>query len=56
MKYHISCKSALTRWISKYTNGIEMKPTCKGKGQSQMNKGRKTPFEERIEIAQSRMT
>lgn len=51
-KYHISSKSVLTRWISKYTNGIEMKPTRKGKGQSQMNKGRKTTFEERIEIAQ----
>ncbi|WCF08753.1 helix-turn-helix domain-containing protein [Paenibacillus thiaminolyticus] len=51
-KYHISSISVLTRWISKYTNGIEMKPTRKGKGQSQMNKGRKTTFEERIEIAQ----
>ncbi|WP_251572935.1 helix-turn-helix domain-containing protein [Paenibacillus sp. MER TA 81-3] len=53
-KHHISSKSVLTRWISKYTNGIEMKPTRKGKGKgkSQMNKGRKTTFEERIEIAQ----
>ncbi|MGG4394276.1 helix-turn-helix domain-containing protein [Paenibacillus thiaminolyticus] len=51
-KYHISSRSVLARWISKYTNGIEMKPTRKGKGQSQMNKGRKTTFEERIEIAQ----
>ncbi|WP_397351624.1 helix-turn-helix domain-containing protein [Paenibacillus larvae] len=23
-KYHISSKSVLTRWISKYTNGVEI--------------------------------
>ena len=51
-KYHISSKSVLTRWISKYTSGEEMKPTRKGKGLSRMNKGRKTTLEERIEIAQ----
>ncbi|WP_198041807.1 helix-turn-helix domain-containing protein [Paenibacillus larvae] len=51
-KYHISSKSVLTRWISKYTNGVEIKSTRKGIGLSRMNKGRKTTFEERIEIAQ----
>ncbi|WP_205571047.1 helix-turn-helix domain-containing protein, partial [Paenibacillus aceti] len=48
----ISSKSVLTRWISKYTSGEEMKPTRKGKGLSHMNKGRKTTLQERIEIAQ----
>ncbi|MNJ35516.1 Transposase [compost metagenome] len=33
-KYHISSKSVLTRWISKYTSGEEMKTTRKGKGLS----------------------
>ncbi|MEH7087173.1 helix-turn-helix domain-containing protein [Neobacillus drentensis] len=51
-KHHISSRSVLTKWISKYTNEIELKPTHKGKGLSHMNKGRKTTFEERIEIAQ----
>ncbi|MNZ72105.1 Transposase [compost metagenome] len=51
-KHHISSRSVLTKWISKYTNEIELKPTRKGKGLSHMNKGRKTTFEERIEIAQ----
>ncbi|GAK40676.1 helix-turn-helix domain-containing protein [Paenibacillus urinalis] len=36
----------------KYTNEIELKSTRKGKALSHMNKGRKTTFEERIEIAQ----
>jgi transposase len=51
-KYHISSTSVLKRWISKYTCRKEMKPTRKGKGLSRMNKGRKTTFEERIEIVQ----
>lgn len=51
-KHRISCRSLLGQWISKYTNEIQMKPTLKGKGLSHMNKGRKTTFEERIEIAQ----
>lgn len=51
-KHQISCRSLLGQWISKYTNEIQMKPTHKGKGLSHMNKGRKTTFEERIEIAQ----
>ncbi|PQP83927.1 transposase [Paenibacillus sp. PCH8] len=51
-KHHISSTSVLKKWITKYTQEIELKPTRKGKGLSHMNKGRKTTFEERIEIAQ----
>ncbi|OAB33170.1 helix-turn-helix domain-containing protein [Paenibacillus glacialis] len=51
-KHHVSSTSVLRKWISKYTSEIELKPTRKGKGLSHMNKGRKTTFEERIEIAQ----
>ncbi|WP_167433976.1 helix-turn-helix domain-containing protein [Paenibacillus silvae] len=51
-KYHISSKSVLSKWMTKYTRGIEYKPTRQGKGRSPMNKGRKTTLEERIEIAQ----
>jgi len=51
-KYHISSRSLLRQWISKYTNEIQLKPTHQGKGLSHMDRGRKTTFEERIEIAQ----
>lgn len=51
-KYNISSSSVLRRWISKYTCRKEIKPTRKGNGQSRMNNGRKTTFEERIEIVQ----
>ncbi|WP_268626459.1 helix-turn-helix domain-containing protein [Paenibacillus alvei] len=52
-KHRISSRSVLGKWITKYTNEIELKPTHKGKGLSHMNKGRhKTTFEERIEIVQ----
>ncbi|WIV17575.1 helix-turn-helix domain-containing protein [Paenibacillus polygoni] len=51
-KYHISSKSVLESWISKYTEGAKMKPTPKRMGSPHMNKGRKTTYEERIEIAQ----
>lgn len=51
-KYGISSRSVLRDWISKYTSEIELKPTRKGRGLSHMNKGRKTTFEERIEIVQ----
>ncbi len=51
-KHHISSSSVLVKWISKYTNEIELKPTRKGKRLSHRNKGRKTTYEERIEIAQ----
>lgn len=49
-KFHISSGSVLKRWVSKYTEGIQMKPTRKG--QAPMNQGRKTTYEERIEMAQ----
>jgi transposase len=49
-QHHISSKSVLANWISKYTCRKEIKPTRKGK--VHMNKGRKTTFEERIEIVQ----
>jgi len=51
-KYCISSRSVLGKWISKYTNEIALKPTHQGRGLSHMNKGRKTTFEERIEIVQ----
>lgn len=51
-KHHISSRSVLKKWISKYTQEIELKSTLKGKGLSPMKKGRKTTVEERIEIAQ----
>ena len=51
-KHRISSRSLLKKWISKYTNEIQLKPILKGKGLSHMNKGRKTNFEERIEIVQ----
>lgn len=51
-KYHISSKSVLSKWITKYTGEIKCTPTRQGKGRSPMNKGRKTTLEERIEIAQ----
>ncbi|MDT2194672.1 helix-turn-helix domain-containing protein [Paenibacillus larvae] len=48
-KYHISSKSVLTRWIPSILI-VEIKSTRKV---SRMNKGRKTTFEERIEIVHS---
>lgn len=51
-KHCISDRSVLRKWISKYTKEIELKPTPKGKGLSPMKQGRKTTFEERIEIVQ----
>lgn len=51
-KHRISSNSVLRKWINKYTKEIELKPTLEGRGLSQMNKGRKTTYEERIEIAQ----
>ena len=46
--YDISDRSVLKRWIKQYTSGKELKATCKGL--SRMKQGRKTTFEERIEI------
>lgn len=47
-KYDISSQSVLQKWIKRYTSGKELKSTSKG--HSRMNKGRKTTFEERLEI------
>ncbi|WP_077569622.1 helix-turn-helix domain-containing protein [Paenibacillus ihbetae] len=40
-KPHISSKSVLDSWISKYTEEVKMKPTRKRMESSHMNKGRK---------------
>jgi len=48
-KYTISSDSILRTWVKKYTSHSELKDS--GKGMSQpMTKGRKTTFEERIQI------
>lgn len=49
-KYNISSTSVLRVWISKYNNSSELKDTTGG--QTQMKAGRKTTFEERIEIVE----
>ncbi|MEX5397395.1 transposase, partial [Streptococcus sp. ZJ93] len=46
--YHISDPYVLRSWIKRYTSGKEL--TSTSKGYSRMNKGRKTTFEERLEI------
>lgn len=49
-KYQISSISMLSKWIHAYTQG---KPfITKGRGSAEMKQGRKTTWEERIEIAQ----
>lgn len=47
-KYDISSISVLQKWIKRYTSGIDLKSTSKG--HSRMKQGRKTTFEERLEI------
>ena len=47
-KYDISNHYVLRSWIKRYTSGKELKATSKGN--SRMKQGRKTTFEERIEI------
>jgi len=48
-KYTISNQSVLRNWIQKYTSHSELKDSGKGMSQT-MTKGKKTTFEERIEI------
>ena len=48
-KYEISSESVLSRWVKKYTSHSELKDSGKGMSQT-MTKGRKTTFEERIQI------
>ena len=50
-KYGIRSKSKLQIWIKKYNGHEELKASGSG-GSSLMTKGRKTTFEERIEIVQ----
>lgn len=46
--YHISESSVLRRWIKQYTSGKPL--TATSKGLRRMKQGRKTTFEERVEI------
>ncbi|MFD2446704.1 helix-turn-helix domain-containing protein, partial [Bacillus sp. CGMCC 1.16607] len=48
-KYGISDKSTLRKWINKYNSHREIKETSKGRTSS-MTKGRKTTWDERIQI------
>ena len=48
-KYKISDDSVLRKWIKKYNSHRELKDTSKGRTSS-MTKGRKTTWEERIQI------
>lgn len=50
--FQISSTSVLRGWISRYTNGETPKSTSKGSVPKTMKKGRKTTYQERIEIAQ----
>lgn len=52
LKYEISSRSVLSRWIRKYTSHSELKDSGKGMSQT-MTKGRKTTVEERIDIAKA---
>jgi transposase len=48
-KYEISSHSVLLKWIKKYNSHSELKDTSQGRANS-MTKGRKTTWEERIQI------
>ena len=52
LKYEISSRSVLSRWIRKYTSHSELKDSVKGMSKT-MTKGRKTTVEERIEIVKA---
>lgn len=52
MFFQISSTSVLRKWISRYTTGETPKSTSKGSVPKTMKKGRKTTYQERIEIAQ----
>lgn len=51
LKYGIRSRAQLQRWILKYTQGEVLKSSLGGKSMA-MNKGRKTTYEERLEIVQ----
>lgn len=48
-KYNITSDSVLKRWVKKYNSHSELKDSGKGMSRA-MTKGRKTTFEERIQI------
>lgn len=48
--YNISSPSVLEEWIKKYNNGHKVFNSKRNKGDKIMTKGRKTTYEERIEI------
>lgn len=50
-KYGISSTQTLRNWISKYNNGTRLRSTPEGKSK-EMKDGRKTTYEERLEIVQ----
>lgn len=50
--FQLSSTTILRKWISSYTNGETLKSTSKGSVPKVMTKGRKTNYQERIEIAQ----
>lgn len=49
-RFNITTFSVLQSWIKRYTSGNDIKSTSKGS--KEMNRGRNTTFEERIEIVQ----
>jgi transposase len=51
-KYEISSHSVLSKWIRDHNSGKELEATSSGRMGTIMTEGRKTTFEERIEITQ----
>lgn len=51
-KYEISSHSVLSKWVRDHNSGKEFKATSSGKVGTIMTEGRKTTFQERIEITQ----
>lgn len=51
LKHGIRSRTQLQRWILKYTQGEVLKSSPRGESKG-MNKGRKTTYEERLEIVQ----
>ena len=51
-KYGISSRSVLTNWINSYNSEKELEATMTGRVGTIMTEGRKTTFEERIEITE----
>jgi len=51
-KYKISSRSVLTGWINRYNSEKELESTSTGRVGTIMTEGRKTTYEERIEITE----